>query len=61
VGQRARSGDDASEAGVAILERQPGFWEDFGADERTAVVTVDTTEPDAATRALDALRSQGIG
>jgi aminoglycoside phosphotransferase family enzyme/predicted kinase len=59
VEERSQSGRDASEAGVALLDRQPGFWEDFGPDERPAVVTIDTTAPDAAERAAEALRSLG--
>ena len=58
IDERSRSGHDASEAGVALLERQPGFWEDFGPDERPAVVTIDTTAPDAVERAVEALRSR---
>ena len=58
--ERSRSGRDASEAGVALLDRQPGFWEDFGHDERPAVVTIDTTAPEAAERAVEALRSRGV-
>jgi hypothetical protein len=58
---RSRSGSDASEAGVAILARQPGYWEEFDDEERTRVVAVDTTAPDAATRTLDELRALGVG
>jgi predicted kinase len=58
---RSRSGDDASEAGVAILARQPGYWEEFDDEERTKVVAVDTTAPDAATTALGELRTLGVG
>jgi predicted kinase len=57
---RSRSGSDASEAGVAILARQPGYWEEFDDEERTRVVTVDTTAPDAPARALDDLRAFGV-
>jgi len=57
---RSRSGADASEAGVAILARQPGYWEELDDEERTRVVTVDTTAPDAAARALDDLRALGV-
>jgi hypothetical protein len=58
---RARSGGDASEAGVAILARQPGYWEEFDDEERAKVVAVDTTAPDAAARALEDLRALGVG
>jgi predicted kinase len=59
--RRSRSGDDASEAGVAILARQPGYWEEFDDEERTLVVAVDTTAQDAATKTLDELRKLGVG
>ena len=58
---RSRSGGDASEAGVAILARQPGYWQEFDDEERARVVAVDTTAPAAAAGALDALRALGIG
>jgi aminoglycoside phosphotransferase family enzyme/predicted kinase len=58
---RSRSGSDASEAGVAILDRQPGYWEDFDDEEQAKVVAVDTTAPDVATTALDELRALGVG
>jgi len=57
---RSLSGDDASEAGVAILARQPGYWEEFDDEERTRVVEVDTTAPDAATKTLLELRRLGV-
>jgi hypothetical protein len=58
--ERSRSGRDASEAGVALLDRQPGFWEDFGPDERPAVLTIDTTTADATERAVEALRPRRV-
>jgi uncharacterized protein len=58
---RSRSGGDASEAGVAILARQPGYWEEFDDEERAKVVAVDTTVPDPAAGALDELRALGVG
>jgi len=58
--KRALSGTDASEAGVSILDRQPGFWEDFADDERRFVVTAHTDSPDATRVALDGLHSLGI-
>jgi hypothetical protein len=60
LASRSRTGSDASEAGVAILARQPGYWEDFGDEERAKVVAVDTTAPDAAASALDELRALGV-
>jgi hypothetical protein len=58
---RSRSGSDASEAGAAILDRQPGYWEEFDDEERATVVAADTTAPDAATTALGELRALGVG
>jgi uncharacterized protein len=60
VGRRARAGTDPSEAGVATLERQPGYWEPFGAAELTRVVTLDTTAPDPLATCVAALRDRGI-
>ncbi len=57
---RAKSGADASEAGVSILDRQPGFWEDFDADEHEFVVTALTDNAVATEVALGGLHSLGI-
>ena len=61
VAGRSRARTDASEAGVATLLRQPGFWEDLGAAELERAVTVDTSVPDAATACRAALRRFGVG
>jgi hypothetical protein len=58
--KRALSGADASEAGVAILDRQPGFQDEFDADERKFVVNAHTDLPGATQATLDGLRSHGI-
>ena len=55
VGTRAASGSDASEATVALLERQPSYWEDFGAAERAILLDIDTTDADAIERGLQNL------
>jgi aminoglycoside phosphotransferase family enzyme/predicted kinase len=55
VGLRAAAGNDASEATVALLERQPSYWEDFSAAERAAVLDIDTTDAVAIERALQCL------
>jgi aminoglycoside phosphotransferase family enzyme/predicted kinase len=55
VAARATAAADASEATVALLDRQPSYWEAFGADELDRVVTVDTTDPAAIERALQAV------
>ena len=55
VEARARDRGDASEAGVDVLERQPGYWEAFDDDELRHVVHVDTSAADPAADALAAL------
>jgi predicted kinase len=55
VAARAATAADASEATVSLLDRQPSYWEPFGADERASVVTVDTTEPQTIERAVQAV------
>jgi aminoglycoside phosphotransferase family enzyme/predicted kinase len=52
VAGRAATGADASEATVALLDRQPSHWEPFRGDELRHVLTVDTTAPDSIERAL---------
>lgn len=42
VAARAAQGSDASEAGVDVLERQLGWWQPLGEDERAAAVRCDT-------------------
>jgi hypothetical protein len=56
VRQRMESRLDASEAGLDVLERQPGYWEPFAADEVARVVTVDTSLPTSTGVALDGIR-----
>ena len=60
VEARARDRSDASEAGVDVLERQPGYWEAFDDDELRHVVHVDTTAADPASDALAALAALGL-
>lgn len=55
VGARTASGSDASEATVTLLERQPSYWEDFGAAERAVLLETDTTDADAIERSLQSL------
>lgn len=55
VAGRAATGADASEATVALLDRQPSHWEPFSDDELTRVVTVDTTSAESIERALRGL------
>jgi len=55
VSSRQRQRQDASEAGVEVLERQAGWREEFTAAERPLVLELDTARPDAAERALSLL------
>ena len=55
IADRAAAGADASEATVALLDRQPAYWEPFGADERGHVIDVDTTSAASIERALHGL------
>jgi aminoglycoside phosphotransferase family enzyme/predicted kinase len=59
---RAAAGNDASEATVALLDRQPGYQEPFTDAERAALITVDTTDAAAVAIALRSLRdARGAG
>ncbi len=60
VSSRSLAANDASEAGIATLLRQPGFWEDFAAAELERIVTVDTTASDALAACRSALQRIGI-
>ncbi len=60
IRSRSLAATDASEAGIATLLRQPGFWEDFGAAELERTVTVDTTAPGAVAACRSALRGIGV-
>lgn len=55
VAGRVATGEDASEATVALLDRQPSYWEPFSDSERGHVVTVDTTSAESIERALCSL------
>ena len=60
VEARRRRGSDASEAGVDVLERQPGYWEPFDADELRHVVSVDTTGTDPVADAVARLAALDV-
>lgn len=49
IQQRVQAGRDASEATLAVLERQFDYWEPFAPEERASVIEVDTRRdaPDA--------------
>jgi predicted kinase len=55
VSSRQQKRQDASEAGVDVLERQTGWREAFTNVESPLVLEVDTTRPDAAERVLSLL------
>jgi len=55
VQARAAARNDASEAGLEVLARQPSYWEDFGGEERPHVVDVDTSDPAAVVAAIERL------
>lgn len=55
VTARAAAGNDASEAGLDVLLRQPSYWEPFDGDERPHVVAVDTSDAHAVAAATTAL------
>jgi uncharacterized protein len=56
VAARQASRSDASEAGLAVLARQPSYWEDFDGRERAHLLEVDTGTGHADATALAALR-----
>jgi len=58
VSMRAARRDDASEAGLDVLERQPAYWENFGARERAFVLTLDTDRDEVVQTALAAIRAR---
>ncbi|HQR23296.1 MAG TPA: AAA family ATPase [Steroidobacteraceae bacterium] len=60
VARRAASRTDASEAGVATLERQVDYWEPFAASEAAHVLDVDTSAPDAVAACVAELRRRGF-
>ena len=56
VAERQRLARDPSEADVAVLERQLGFWEPFDDAELSRLVAVDTGRASAVTLALAEIR-----
>lgn len=55
VSARRAAMDDASEADVALLDRQPSYWEPLDDEERGVTVAADTTDPDVLRKVTDAL------
>ncbi len=58
VAGRSAARDDASEAGLEVLARQPGWWEDFDDRERAFVLPADTARPEVADTLLEAVRAR---
>ena len=61
IAARTTARNDASEAGLEVLARQPGYWEPFGADEVAHVAAVDTSDPAAVAALLDPLTTPAAG
>ena len=57
VAARSAARNDASEAGLDVLQRQPSWWEDFGDRERARLIEVDTTAASPLAGLLERLRS----
>jgi len=49
---RTAARNDASEAGIEVLARQPGYWEPFDAREMPRVIELDTSDPAVVSRAI---------
>jgi len=58
VAARSAARNDASEAGLDVLQRQPSWWEDFGDSERAHLIEVDTTQTSPLATVLERLCSQ---
>lgn len=55
VAARSAARSDASEAGLEVLARQPGYWEPFDEPETSQVVGIDTSAPAVVERTLTRL------
>lgn len=60
IRQRAQAGNDASEANLAVLEKQLAGAAPFGAEEKTSIVEIDTESPTASANMLNALKKIGL-
>ncbi|MBX5460093.1 MAG: AAA family ATPase [Steroidobacteraceae bacterium] len=60
IAARTRSGRDASEADLAVLEWQLGQHEPIGSGESLDVITVDTRDPNALASVTRHLESRGL-
>ena len=61
IAARTAARDDASEAGLEVLARQPGYWEPFEPDEAGYVAAVDTSDPAAVAALLGRLAAPAAG
>jgi predicted kinase len=60
IAERGHAGLDPSEAGLDVLARQPGYWEDFDEHELPHVVPVDTTTPSVVEATAELLRRSAV-
>ena len=58
IASRQAAKNDPSEADVALLDRQPSYWESLEDDERGVTIEVDTTTPHAVADAARHLRAR---
>ena len=57
IAARRAARRDASEADVALLDRQPSYWEPLAAEERAITIEVNTADARASSAALRQLQS----
>jgi predicted kinase len=57
VAARSAARNDASEAGLDVLQRQPSWWEEFDDCERAHLIDVDTTRASPLATVLERFRS----
>jgi predicted kinase len=55
VAARSAARNDASEAGLDVLARQPGYWEPLDPPQQEVALPVDTSDPSASEHALEQL------
>jgi len=58
IASRQAAKNDPSEADVALLDRQPSYWESLDNDERGVTIAVDTTTPHAVADVARHLRAR---
>jgi uncharacterized protein len=61
VASRQSGGDDASEATLELLERQPAYWEPIGPEETAGLFALDTGDAHAVERLLATLGGSAAG